>query len=586
MRERDERRDDSATVVRRAAGRTEPDAGPHPDSSLMDLGRPDSVLALQQLVGNAEVSRRVQRSAVENVLSTPGRPLDEPVRTDMETRLGADFSDVRVHTDGAAHESAESVNAEAYTSGTHIVFQRGRYDTASDTGRETLAHELSHVVQQRSGPVAGTDTGDGLAVSDPADRFEREAERVAAQAVAGEATDPVTATGSWPHHGMPVARMISVADFRRRTDKVLEWGRGDKISQVDNALAAYHAVPQDDYQGRLTQLGHVEQECRNYLTNSTNDRRKAEVTALLGEVTAHQAIYGALVSAGQQTDNTGIFRDLIRAQDAILAQLAQVPGADANHELSHFNAQVYDQMGQLRRQLQQTDLQALMHDDLQTLVTMSANPDVPQVTRTILTELLANQGIVEFQPASARGPGTRRTGPHQYALSNAPHHVGGTTERVGALAHELTHVDAGEAYQNTDILLLFRQGLSDTEIAQLVTRRRATLDNLVSLLDAHQGMSWAQRELFASKLNYAGAKSLGGYADSFLIANKIDQATHTRLKGIENLTAPNSAVLVEYDTVINQLLVYLHQWGVPQASPLYVEVLRVARQQRRERRNP
>ncbi|WP_403490354.1 eCIS core domain-containing protein [Streptomyces caniferus] len=65
----------------------------------------------------------VQRSPLEDVLRTPGRSLDDSVRADMESRLGADFSDVRVHTDGAAHESAASVNAHAYTSGAHIVFQ-------------------------------------------------------------------------------------------------------------------------------------------------------------------------------------------------------------------------------------------------------------------------------------------------------------------------------------------------------------------------------------------------------------------------------------------------------------------------------
>lgn len=125
----------------------------------------------------------MQRSAVHEVLRAPGRPLDEPVRADMESRLGADFSDVRVHTDASAHTSAESVNAHAYTSGSHIVFQRGRYNTSSAAGRHTLAHELTHVIQQRNGPVAGTDRGDGTKVSDPSDRFEREAEANAYRAL-------------------------------------------------------------------------------------------------------------------------------------------------------------------------------------------------------------------------------------------------------------------------------------------------------------------------------------------------------------------------------------------------------------------
>lgn len=574
----EQRRDDRVTKAHRtAAERDEPSTDPLRAS----LGRPESVLALQQLVGNAEVTRRIQRAAVEDVLSAPGRPLDESVRTDMETRLGADFSDVRVHTDHAAHESAESVNARAYTSGAHIVFQRGRYDTASDTGRETLAHELTHVVQQRSGPVAGTDTGDGLAVSDPTDRFEREAERVASQAMGGGVTDPVTATG--PSHGTPVARMISTKDFRKNTNKIFEWSRGDKITQVENALAAYHALPPGNYTGRLTQLGHVVQEANIYINSSNNDSRKAEARKLLDKATGHQAIYTALVAADQPANsNTNTFRHLIQAQDAIQTQ---VVAADAgpDDELSHFSQRVLERMNALRGTLQQPEMQALMNDDLQKLTAMSSDQNVPQTTRDILTELLAHQGQIAFQPANMTGSGTRRTAPNQYTVANPPNHPGGTAERLGSLAHELTHVDAGEAYNNTDILLLYGQGLNNNQVVQLATDRRATLDNLINLLDTHQGLTWDQRDLFGKKLKYAGEKSLLKYAADFRVRDLIDVPTYNQLRQIDALTAGNSGLLVEYDTVINQLLIYLHMWGVPQDSPLYVEVLRVAEQQRQER---
>ncbi|MER7167210.1 DUF4157 domain-containing protein [Micromonospora sp. NPDC000207] len=128
----------------------------------------------------------VQRS-VASVLGSGGRPLDDSTRTDMESRLGADFSDVRIHDDAAARESATGVGARAYTSGNHVVIGAGGGD------RHTLAHELTHVIQQRLGPVAGTDDGSGLRVSDPGDRFEREAEANAHRALA---STPTSATGS------------------------------------------------------------------------------------------------------------------------------------------------------------------------------------------------------------------------------------------------------------------------------------------------------------------------------------------------------------------------------------------------------
>jgi hypothetical protein len=141
---------------------------------------------LQRAAGNVAVVMRMQmeeeRSPVLDVVNSGGgSPLDTATRTDMESRFGQDFGDVRVHTGGAAHESAQAVNAHAYTVGSNIVFQRDAYNPGSDAGRHTLAHELTHVIQQRGGPVDGTDAGGGIRISDPGDRFEREAAATADQ---------------------------------------------------------------------------------------------------------------------------------------------------------------------------------------------------------------------------------------------------------------------------------------------------------------------------------------------------------------------------------------------------------------------
>jgi hypothetical protein len=136
------------------------------------------ILRLQRAVGNSGVGAMLEeeRSPVHEVVNSGGgSPLAPDVQDEMQGRLGHDFSDVRVHNDSQAHESARSVNAHAYTVGSNVVFQRDKYDPASAEGKTMLAHELTHVVQQRSGPVDGTATGGGIKVSDPSDRFEREA---------------------------------------------------------------------------------------------------------------------------------------------------------------------------------------------------------------------------------------------------------------------------------------------------------------------------------------------------------------------------------------------------------------------------
>ncbi|GIG22005.1 hypothetical protein Cch01nite_27290 [Cellulomonas chitinilytica] len=144
---------------------------------------------LQRTAGNASTTGLVEeeRSPVLDVLSSGGgRPLDADTRTDMEARLGADFGDVRVHSDSRASDSAKAVGAHAYTVGSDVVLGRD-VDTSSSAGKTTLAHELTHVVQQRSGPVDGTPAGGGIQVSDPGDRFERAAQANAERVMAGPA---------------------------------------------------------------------------------------------------------------------------------------------------------------------------------------------------------------------------------------------------------------------------------------------------------------------------------------------------------------------------------------------------------------
>ncbi|MFJ3821315.1 eCIS core domain-containing protein [Streptomyces nodosus] len=169
------------------------------------IGR-SGMSTLQRTVGNAAVGaalqreaepepeHREERSSVHDVISSgSGQPLDTDTRTDMEGRLGADFSSVRVHTGSAAHDSAKEVGAHAYTVGDNIVFQRESYDPSSHQGRTTLAHELTHVIQQRNGPVEGAEAPGGIRVSDPSDRFEQEATANAERALATSAPPPAPA---------------------------------------------------------------------------------------------------------------------------------------------------------------------------------------------------------------------------------------------------------------------------------------------------------------------------------------------------------------------------------------------------------
>jgi len=176
------------------AARTQPDrepAGLDPASrqavaaGLTTGLAPSAILHLQRAIGNAGVQTLLEdeeRSPVHDVVgSGGGSPLDTGTRSLMEDRLGHDFSDVRIHTGSQADASARSINAVAYTVGSDVVFGTGHYAPDTPTGQRVLAHELTHVVQQRAGPVDGTPAPGGVRLSDPSDRFEQAAERTAAE---------------------------------------------------------------------------------------------------------------------------------------------------------------------------------------------------------------------------------------------------------------------------------------------------------------------------------------------------------------------------------------------------------------------
>ena len=85
---------------------------------------------------------------VGDVLQSSGEHLDEQTQSFMESRFNHDFSQVHIHNDTQAAQSAEAVNAEAYTVGQDVVFGDGQYQPHTDSGKRLMAHELTHVAQQ------------------------------------------------------------------------------------------------------------------------------------------------------------------------------------------------------------------------------------------------------------------------------------------------------------------------------------------------------------------------------------------------------------------------------------------------------
>ncbi len=149
---------------------------------------PETLQRLQRQYGNRFVQRVVDlaRRGEGEASVTPeveqaihgarggGQPLDTGARAQLEPAFGASFGGVRVHADGQADTLNRALSARAFTTGQDIFFKHGEYNPGSSGGRELLAHELTHVVQQN-----GSQVQTKLTLGAPGDRYEQEADSVA-----------------------------------------------------------------------------------------------------------------------------------------------------------------------------------------------------------------------------------------------------------------------------------------------------------------------------------------------------------------------------------------------------------------------
>lgn len=105
---------------------------------------------------NPGESTLIASSVINETINSGGKSLDKATLSFMEPRFSADFSKVKIHNNNLAAKSADSINAIAYTLGNNVVFNSGKYNTTSDSGKRLLAHELTHVVQQGNQSSPGT----------------------------------------------------------------------------------------------------------------------------------------------------------------------------------------------------------------------------------------------------------------------------------------------------------------------------------------------------------------------------------------------------------------------------------------------
>jgi hypothetical protein len=138
----------AAQVVQRINGPQSVESGPIQRELISGEGlQMKPMLQLREAVGGGDASADLESSI--NRARSGGQALDAGLQRSMGQAMGADFSRVRVHTDGESDRLNQSIQAKAFTTGQDVFFRQGAYNPGSRGGQELIAHELTHVVQQK-----------------------------------------------------------------------------------------------------------------------------------------------------------------------------------------------------------------------------------------------------------------------------------------------------------------------------------------------------------------------------------------------------------------------------------------------------
>ena len=215
---------------------------------------------LSQRLGGGKLDSDEAPAIVHDVLRSPGQPLDSATRAFMESHFGRDFSDVRVHTDLDAAQSAHAVGALAYTVGRDIVFGDGHYAPGTREGRSLLAHELTHAAQNGRGkPGASTP----IAIGPEGDRFEAEADRLALNVARGEAaaaSSPAISSNGQPGRLSRAKFKVGNAQVNIDYGDVYKSLTTDYQSVIEARFTAWTGSPASTIHNDLTNLSNAAKE--------------------------------------------------------------------------------------------------------------------------------------------------------------------------------------------------------------------------------------------------------------------------------------------------------------------------------------
>ncbi|MFJ8230802.1 hypothetical protein ACIQ9E_12705 [Streptomyces sp. NPDC094448] len=346
-----------------------------------------------------------------------------------------------------------------------------------------------------------------------------------------------------------------------------------EIGKVDEALRQFKSLGNAGAMDQLLALSRIVRECDSYIHHKgdkgTVSNRALGVQRLSEQAKAQKA----------QMASTTLFRDLLAETDRTL-------GRGENPDLD--NRVLGSEAQGVARALTGDEFKTLMDGYVEDLRVLQQDPALPEITRNIIQELMDVVPLVTVMEYPKTGnPGMKLIpgAPSTYSFNVDTQARGGTSFLLGHMAHEFTHVAAHRAFSSSAVMELVRSDSTDQQVKELAAERKQTLAALNSAREDNSAFGDFQQNMLKEKLVYGSQPyKLARYATNFGATGKISPDERARLERWDEAAGDASGTLVEYDTVLNQMLVYLHMWGTPPENTFYTRLREAAETayQRRE----
>lgn len=548
---------------------------------------------------NANVNVTILRIPTEERLRLEGvkktarfEKLPPDMLAKMEALIGGSLGHVRIFPCEIPHR----LGVEAFACGSDIFIDPAVYDIDSSYGWFVLAHELTHVVQQRQGKLGGL-RQDGFWKQKAKTEFiyydqslEEEANQVGLLARDLFNDKPLQQAPLYASSSIEaefsveaIQCVMTSAEFTGLT--YLTFGKRNKIASIDRELENFHLLNSStdrNYDAILTQLRKLYAASNTYRQQRPGSKRMAGVERLERQIAFEEVILTALAKAQLAVDQ-------LEKWDHIDEATRRYHKIKDNPEFTRrdFGLELYGLIQKFKSPKPTPISAAIVAKDIDKLKQIKGQDGMPPILALCIEEV-TNQRIIGKLDFAAWSPGAKYNtvkdkSVKKYTLKHELAQPNGLRFRLGSLLHELTHVVIAEVFDNTMLMLALPKSATLDQARNEALTRRGKIVGLKQILENmndDEMVPFLRKEMLG-KVQYPISGKFGTYIANF--KPLLSESDHDYL--LQLFRANIDCELIEYDTVINQMLMWCYLYDVPDTNPAYKKLVTLAQEAYNRRRN-